>query len=146
MPESMIREKLAKEIELLPEEKLSEIYEFIHCFRLGFQKSSETQVDDIMEFAGCWKDMPEFSEEIEERRQKAFNRRRNGKENRMPTLSITIDQIAEMIGSMTDGEKETLLIMLDKAFYQELKKRVEEMPEIVKSGKALSMKEVFDDV
>ena len=64
----------------------------------------------------------------------------------MPTLSITVDQIAEMIENMTDGEKETLLIMLDKPFHEELKKRIKEMPEIIKSGKALSMKEVFDNV
>ena len=64
----------------------------------------------------------------------------------MPTLSITVDQIAEMIENMTDGEKETLLIMLDKPLHEELKKRMSEMPEIIKSGKALSMKEVFDNV
>jgi hypothetical protein len=44
----------------------------------------------------------------------------------MPTLSITIDQIADMIENMTDGEKETLLIKMDKQFYEELKKRVSE--------------------
>lgn len=62
----------------------------------------------------------------------------------MPTLSITIDQIADMIENMTDGEKETLLIKMDKQFYEELKKRVSEMPKIIKSGKALSKQEVFD--
>lgn len=68
------------------------------------------------------------------------------KENRMPTLPITIEQIAEMIENMTNGEKETLLIMLDKPFCEELKKRMQEMPELIKSGKTLSMSEIFDNV
>ncbi len=81
MPESMIRDKLIKEIELFPDEKLSELYDFVHYFRLGFQKATSNPVDEIMKFAGCWEDMPEeefqeFSEEIVERRQKAFSRRR----------------------------------------------------------------------
>jgi FKBP-type peptidyl-prolyl cis-trans isomerase 2 len=63
----------------------------------------------------------------------------------MPILSITIDQMVEMIENMTEGEKETLLIKMDKAFYGELKKRVKEIPDITKSGKALSMKEVFEN-
>ena len=81
MPESSVREKLMQEIELLPDKKLQEIYEFIHYFRLGFQKSESGQ-SNIMKFAGCWNDMPEeefaqFTQEIGARRKKAFERRKS---------------------------------------------------------------------
>lgn len=79
MEVSIIRDKVVEEIRLIPEHKLPEIYDFIHYFRLGLQNSKEN-IDQIMKFAGCWKDMPEkvfneFSEEIAERRKQAFSRR-----------------------------------------------------------------------
>ncbi len=57
MSESIIRDRVMKEIKLVPEHKLSEIYDFIHYFRIGLQRS-KGNVDQIMKFAGCWKDMP----------------------------------------------------------------------------------------
>ena len=77
----VIRDKVMEEIKFIPEHKLSEIYDFIHYFRVDSQKS-KVNIDQIMQFAGCWKDMPkdvfnDFSEETKERRSQAFVRRRN---------------------------------------------------------------------
>lgn len=82
MGKSSIRNKLTKEIRLIPEHKLSEMYDFIHYFRIGLEKS-KGNMDQIMKFAGCWKDIPEevfnkFLEEISQRRKQAFLRRRRG--------------------------------------------------------------------
>ncbi|MDM8542647.1 hypothetical protein QUF75_09885 [Desulfococcaceae bacterium HSG7] len=71
-----IETKVMQEIKLVPKDRLQELYDFIHFFRLGL----ETVVDDteeIMRFAGCWQDMTRkefenFSEEIAERRKQAF--------------------------------------------------------------------------
>ena len=67
-----VRVEILKEIELLPEEKLNEIYDFIHFFRIGLQRSKRKN-KSIMDFAGIWKDLPgknfnEFSKEIKMRR------------------------------------------------------------------------------
>ncbi|MBI4684867.1 MAG: hypothetical protein HY755_06685 [Nitrospirae bacterium] len=82
MAKSAIRDRVMSEIELIPEYKLSEIYDFIHYFRVGLQKS-KGNVEQIMRFAGCWKDMPEdafndFLGEISRRRKQAFSKRRSG--------------------------------------------------------------------
>jgi hypothetical protein len=70
-----------KEIELIPEDKLSDLYNFIHYFRLGIELSSG-DAQQTMRFAGSWRDMPDkdfddFTREIAERRQQAFSRRRS---------------------------------------------------------------------
>ena len=80
MGESIIRDRVMEEIKLIPEHKLSEVYDFIHYFRIGLQKT-KGNMDQIMKFAGCWKDMPEevfneFLAKISERRKQAFIRRR----------------------------------------------------------------------
>ena len=82
MGESIIRDKVIEEIKLIPEHKLSEGYDFIHYFRIGLQKS-KVNINQIMQFAGCWKDMSEdlfndFLEEISKRRSQAFAGRRDG--------------------------------------------------------------------
>lgn len=81
MEELVIRDKVMEEIKFIPEHKLSEVYDFIHYFRVGLQKS-KVNIDQIMQFAGCWNDMSEgvfnnFSEETRQRRSQAFARRRN---------------------------------------------------------------------
>jgi hypothetical protein len=78
---SITRNRVMQEIKLIPEDKLSEVYDFIHYFRIGILKS-EKNIDQIMKFAGCWKDMPEkmykeITEDIGQRRKQAFLRRRN---------------------------------------------------------------------
>ena len=91
MESSNIRTEVIKEVNLIPEEKLTELYKFIHYFRLGVEASIETVVsrtkDDeerrekIMQFAGSWDDMSDevfadFNEEITTRRQQVFLGRR----------------------------------------------------------------------
>jgi hypothetical protein len=81
MKPSNLRSKLLKEIDLIPEAKLEEIYNFIHHFRVGVEASQSTP-EQIMEFAGCWDNMPDetfsdFNEEITTRRQQAFLGRRS---------------------------------------------------------------------
>ncbi len=82
MGKSIMRDRVIKELKLIPEYKLSELYDFIHYFRIGLQKS-KGNMDQIMKFAGCWKDMSEevfneFLKEISQRRKQAFSRRRSG--------------------------------------------------------------------
>jgi hypothetical protein len=61
-----------EEIRLVPKNRLRDIYNFIHFFRIGLEKSQEP-TEDMMQFAGCWQDMTDeefehFSQEITERR------------------------------------------------------------------------------
>ena len=81
MTSVLIRSKVLQEIELIPEDKLPELYNFIHYFRLGLEKSQISKPKSTLSFAGCWEDMPnemfnDFTAEIEQRRHKAFARRR----------------------------------------------------------------------
>jgi hypothetical protein len=72
--------KVLQEINLIPEDRLSDIYNVLHYFRLGLEASRENP-KSVMRFAGCWQDMPDqvfaaFTQEIQNRRQQAFSRRR----------------------------------------------------------------------
>ena len=84
MESSNIRTEVIKEINLIPEEKLTQLYNLIHYFRLGVENKIETVIsrtedDDkrrekIMQYAGSWNDMSnevfaDFYEEIFTRRQ-----------------------------------------------------------------------------
>ena len=65
--------QVIEEIRLVPKDRLREIYNFIHFFRLGLEKSQDS-TEDIMQFAGCWQDMKDedfeqFSQEMTDRRQ-----------------------------------------------------------------------------
>ena len=75
---SVIKSKLINEISLLPEDKLREVYNFIHYFRLGAEKIKEN--NNILSFSGSWKDMDdelfdEYLSDISKRRNKAFDSR-----------------------------------------------------------------------
>ncbi|NIM10794.1 MAG: hypothetical protein GTO45_02305 [Candidatus Aminicenantes bacterium] len=77
MTASELRTRVINEIEFVPDEQLVPLYVFIHYFRLGLEKEQEAGGEDIMEFAGCWKDMAdedfqEFLAEIEQRRHRPF--------------------------------------------------------------------------
>jgi hypothetical protein len=79
---SELRTKVIHEIEFFSDEQLIPLYVFIHYFRLGLEKEQKTPVEDIMQFAGCWKDLTdedfqEFLAEIEQRRHHAFSGRNN---------------------------------------------------------------------
>ncbi len=81
MNPSNIRARLLKEINLIPEEDLEELYKFIYYFRVGVEASKVTP-ERIMQFAGCWNDMSDetfadLNEEIIKRRQQAFLERRS---------------------------------------------------------------------
>ena len=76
-----IRTKVITEINLIPEDKLEELYNFIHYWRLNGE-SSPGSLEQTMQFAGCWNDMSDetfanFSEEINIRRQQAFFEKRS---------------------------------------------------------------------
>jgi hypothetical protein len=79
----MIKDKVIQEIDLIPEEQLADLYNFIHYFRLGLETSSSQEQRQALAFAGSWRDMPDeafsdFMSDIAERRRQAFTRRRNG--------------------------------------------------------------------
>jgi len=76
---SPLRARVIEEINLLPSEKLKDLYEFIHYFRLGLEPSASpiNKAQQILALAGSWADMPNetfksFFEEIDQRRQQAF--------------------------------------------------------------------------
>lgn len=76
-----IKDKVLQEIDLLPDDKLSDVYNFIHFFRLGIEKSQDIGAQSILKFADSWQEMSdevfeEFVVEIKERRNQAFTRRR----------------------------------------------------------------------
>ncbi|MEB3215594.1 MAG: hypothetical protein VKN72_04930 [Nostocales cyanobacterium 94392] len=92
MESSNLRREVIKEINLIPEEKLTEIYQFIHDFRLNIEASIGTVISNpqkestlqqrIMQFAGSWNNMSDevfadLSEEIATRRSAAFLKRRS---------------------------------------------------------------------
>ena len=88
MTTSELRTRVIHEIEFVPDEQLIPLYVFIHYFRLGLEKEQEAGGEDIMEFAGCWKDITdedfhEFLAEIEQRRHHAFS----GRDNRETLIS-----------------------------------------------------------
>jgi hypothetical protein len=78
-----IRDKVIQEIDLIPEDKLVDLFNFIHYFRLGLETSTHHENKPTLAFAGCWREMPDetfsaFMSEITERRHLAFSRRRSG--------------------------------------------------------------------
>ncbi len=71
--------QVMEEIRLVPKDRLPEIYDFIHFFRLGLETVRD-DTENIMRFAGCWQDMTHeefrhFSEDIAKRRRQAFSGR-----------------------------------------------------------------------
>jgi hypothetical protein len=79
MSESALRIKVVEEIQRVPEDKLGELYDFIHFFRVGLERA-KPHPEEIMQFAGCWQNMSaeafqEFLDDITERRHTAFGGR-----------------------------------------------------------------------
>ncbi len=75
------RETVLREVNLIPEDKLFQVYELLHYFRLDLEAARD-KTESVMQFAGCWEDMPDetfaaFTQKVAERRQGAFSRRRN---------------------------------------------------------------------
>ncbi|MEQ9482931.1 hypothetical protein [Coleofasciculus sp. F4-SAH-05] len=78
---SDLRTKVFEEIQSVPDDRLIELLEVIHSFRLRSEPAS-THIQPIMKFAGCWRELPnetytEFLDDISQRRQQAFQERQN---------------------------------------------------------------------
>jgi len=78
---SHLKAQLLQELQLVPEEQLSELYNLVHSFRLRLNSAS-TEPQKMMEFAGCWNDLsPEtyadFLDDLSQRRQQAFSQRQS---------------------------------------------------------------------
>ena len=58
MATTAIRAQVIEGIQHMPEEKLDELYDQLHFFRIGLQHIPASSSDNtVMAFAGCWKDM-----------------------------------------------------------------------------------------
>lgn len=76
-----LQEKVVEEIKRIPKDRLPELYDLIHFFRLGLETGRQDK-EDVMRFAGCWKDITDkefndFANDMTERRRKAFSGRMN---------------------------------------------------------------------
>ncbi len=79
---TMIKHKLTNEINLIPDDKLLELYNFIHYFRLGTQREQNQNKKDLLSYSGSWGEMrnevfDDYMLDIKKRRKKAFSGRRN---------------------------------------------------------------------
>ena len=82
MSSMMIKTRLIDEIDLIPDSKLSDIYNFVRYFRLGIEKEATKNKKDLMSYAGSWQKMDAelydgYMEEIADRRRNAFSTRRS---------------------------------------------------------------------
>jgi hypothetical protein len=81
MNDSDLRTKVLEEIQRVPENQLSELYDLVHSFRLS-ATFNRTLPQELMQFAGCWSDMSDetytdWLDDISLRRQQAFSNRQN---------------------------------------------------------------------
>jgi hypothetical protein len=81
MSTSDLKTKVLEEIQLVPEDQLIELYNLVHSFRLRLNSVS-TPTQSIMQFAGCWNDLPtatytELLDDLSQRRQQAFSQRQD---------------------------------------------------------------------
>jgi hypothetical protein len=44
----LLQEKIIKEVNLIPENKLAEIYDLIHYFRLGVKQAQQTESKELL--------------------------------------------------------------------------------------------------
>ena len=82
MSAAIIKSKLINEIDLIPDDKLLEVYNVIHYFRLGTQKVETKTKKDLLSYSGSWKEMDaevfdDYMLDIAKRRKKAFSARRD---------------------------------------------------------------------
>lgn len=58
MATTALRVKVIEEIQQMPEDKLGELYDVLHFFRIGPQQQPASSHENaVMAFAGCWEDM-----------------------------------------------------------------------------------------
>lgn len=74
-----IKERIIKEVDKLPADKIEEVYDFIHLFRIGIESQKKAVKDRrqaALKFFGIWKNMSikesAVFDEIRSRRQKTF--------------------------------------------------------------------------
>ncbi len=77
----ILKDKLINEINLIPDDKLLDLYNVIHYFRLGVEKLKPDKKVDILSYSGSWKDMDtdifdDFIADVSKRRNNAFSNRR----------------------------------------------------------------------
>ncbi len=75
-----MRVKLIEELQHIPDDKLTQLYDLIHHFRIESETSDRSP--EIMQFAGCWADLSDsihanFLKDLTTRRQQAFSQRQN---------------------------------------------------------------------
>jgi hypothetical protein len=77
-----IKEKIIKEVEKIPKNKIAKLYDVIHLFRIeveSLQKAPKDKRIEAVKFFGIWKDMsPEESavlDEILARRKRTYRER-----------------------------------------------------------------------
>ena len=80
MNPAILRRKFIEQIQRLPDEKLQELSEIIHLFRINTERAEPSSKDNVMRFAGCWDDISDsefkvWLNEISERRSTAFSGR-----------------------------------------------------------------------
>lgn len=71
--EPISREEIIEELNLVPENKVPELFDVVHEFRKGCHESDSK----VMQFAGSWAELTEdefkgFLEEVSARRARAF--------------------------------------------------------------------------
>ena len=80
MTSAILKDKVIREINLIPQEKLFEVYSFIHYFRIGTEKEkNKIREISLLSYAGVWEGMEVFDDflsDISNRRKKAFVGRR----------------------------------------------------------------------
>jgi hypothetical protein len=77
-----IKEKIIKEVEKIPKNKIAKLYDVIHLFRMEVESPQKAPKDkriEAVKFFGLWKDMsPEENavlDEIQGRRQRTYRTR-----------------------------------------------------------------------
>ncbi len=79
MHTSTMRDKILDELSKILDDKVSEIFDVIHYFRIGLGTKT-TNPQNILKLAGSWNDLSEddfneFLEDVKNRRNNAFNSR-----------------------------------------------------------------------
>jgi len=76
------KEKIIEEVEKIPEDKIAEVYDFVHLFRIGIESQRKIAKDkrhEVLRFFGIWKNMSDKEkavlDDIQARRQRTFRKR-----------------------------------------------------------------------
>lgn len=77
-----IKEKIIEEVEKIPEDKIAEVYDFVHLFRIGIESQRKIIKDKrqaALKFFGIWKNISDKEkaafDDIQLRRQRTYRER-----------------------------------------------------------------------